>query len=1170
MQFNWEKIKKPVFSYLIKLTAITSCLIILSLTCVIYAASPVPENSNINNKISSYDITNINTQNKTIIIVNGKNTENYLINSLKKQGFFLINFVTPTLKISPEDLDKAEGYYDKVIVQNNTPETLEALKLLFKTKGCSFRDALATQQSDVVLVDIIRESFNKPFNGEAFRNLNQDKVSAIKQLNKILQTQSHNQLVTVEEFAKAILKKTLPCSVKVMSSQQTLATYFIGNSRDIEPVLVKLKNYKTSDIKVWLQPYHKNLYRLQTTSFNNKTVPVALWLEKTSIKEGEVREDVRSLINLNESSVISQDKLAKLSQRLAEGMHLNHGLGEFVLALHENQVEIVDYNLALPNHNQIEVMEQVLGYSPLSYHLMNSALVTETPLAKKEFKNIIAVNLHLNNKNDLLKLSMMPTFYRFYPDKEGIEEAPIVGELYLVHTDKNLVVASCAGIKNTEQSLLNPMFSSHSASHIVNFYREAAANKTSDYTLTKDRKPSTVETNEALEKLHHESQHIPRYVKPLNGQASIQDIMHYYIDIYDLYILHGKPPGTKVTPMNTGNPAFLPFPPIVKSLRKSLEDNLESYARYSMQVPGQDFINNLTRYCHEERLLVPDQKLQPNNVVIGHGSTNLYYLALKSIIKNKGDIVLVTRPTYGLFIDPIYTAGGEIGFVDIQESEGWKVQPEKLHKTIHFYNEKAFNNYILTTFVNEYEKFLHALKVFNLKQETVPPMPNLEGITNLKVFDKYIEKLNAFIDNVSDPMVNKDELKFSFPPRVKAFYHMNPHNPTGAVYTKDDLKAIAEVIQDHPGIYVIDDLAHWGVLYADIEPATFSLLEGMFEKTLTLMSLSKSYCTPALRTGVAIGNTEIISEMQYRLLNSSSSASLPAMIALDAVFNTPKKERDDYLNKNSQEYLFRRNLMGVLINGIQQTHLSTEQKIKIYQVILEQEYKEGKPIDRKFLKLILSGMPLVRTLTEPKGCFFHLLDISRLIGARIGDHAPLQTATDVRNAIYSICNIDTLPGEISGNFFSYSLRMSFCLTPQQIYNACKNINLFIGNYIIKYNPSILEKNDSSLKLKKVAIVDELILNKALMRLYLNKAIQSITAEHAQVSAHNTLQNNSKLQELEEKITDLTGLTEKILDQSSDKTINKEIHDYMEKNQNWLREYLPDTEQLRSCLGNLKS
>lgn len=1166
MHFNCKKIKQLPLSYLINLTLATRLLIVLALNYVASSTYPSAiENSKSYDRGSPSEVaSNQNTQNKTIIVVNGQPTQNYLLTSLKKDGFLVVNLITSTSKINREEITRAEAHYDSVIIQTTLPETLEALKLLFQTKGYSFSDVLANKQSDVALGDAIRESFNKPFNGEIFRNFSRDKISAIHQLNKTLQAQVGSQVITVEEFTKAVLKQNLPCSVKVMDAQQILATYFIGKPSDVAAIFEKLKTYKASNVKLWLQPYHKNLYRLQITSFNGKAIPVALWHEKTCIKEGGVQPNMRALVNLKESPIISQDKLVQLSQQLAEAIHLKQGVSEFILLFHENKIEVVDYNLFLSNHNEIEVMERVIGYSPLSYHFMHSALLLEIPLAKKEFKNIVAVNLFLKSKNDLLKLSMMPTFYRYYSDKEEVEEeVPLSGELYLVHTDSTLIVASYAGIKNREQALLNPMFSSHCATHIVNFYREAATNAQTNYTPPKDETSQVAETKEALERLHHESQHIPKYVKPLDNKAGIQDIMRYYIDIYDLYILHGKPPGTKVLAMNTGNPAFLPFPPIVEMLRKSFEeDKVEAYARYSMQVPGADFVNKISHYCHEERILAPHQKLQSNNVVIGHGSTNLYYLALKSIIKNKGDIVLITRPTYGLFIDPVYTAGGEIGFIDLKESDGWKVHPERLHETIHFYNEKAFNEYILNTFLKEYEKLLQALHLFNLDRKSVPPIPNIEEITELTVFDEYIEKLNTYVGNISDSMVNKDELKFSFPPRVRAFYHMNPHNPTGAVYTKEDLKQIAEVTQGHGDIYIIDDLAHWGVLYEEIEPATFASLDGMFEKTLTLMSLSKSYCTPALRTGVAIGNAKIISEMQYRLLNSSSSASYPAMIALDAVFSSSKQERDNYLNRNSQEYLFRRNLMGVLINGIQQTKLPHDQKIKIYQVILESEYKHGKPLDNRLLNLILSGIPLVRTLTEPKGCFFHLLDISKLIGAKIGNNAPLQTSTDVRNAIYSICNIDTVPGEISGNFFSYSLRMSFSLTSQQIYSACKSINLFIGNYIIKYNPSILEKNNSSFKSRKVEALDEVILSKALMRFYLSQAIQSITVEHTRIVALNAEQNNSKLQELEKKITELKMLIEKILDQSLGKTIHKEIQNYIEKNQRWLKGYIPDFEQMK--------
>jgi len=211
-------------------------------------------------------------------------------------------------------------------------------------------------------------------------------------------------------------------------------------------------------------------------------------------------------------------------------------------------------------------------------------------------------------------------------------------------------------------------------------------------------------------------------------------------------------------------------------------------------------------------------------------------------------------------------------------------------------------------------------------------------------------------------------------------------------------------------------------------------------------------------------------------------------------------------------------------------------------------------------------MPLVRTLTEPKGCFFHLLDISRLIGAKIG-HTTLQTATDVRNAIYSICNIDMVPGEISGNFFNYSLRMSFSLNTQQIYNACKNIHLFIVTYVIKHNPDILAKwyadDGRAAKLFETEVVDEGILNKALIRLYLNKAVQSIQAKHTELLALKNSQNKSKLQELEKKVTELNLLSERLLDPAFDKTINKEINNFIKQNETLLQNHLHDFDQLKA-------
>ncbi|MBX9787104.1 MAG: hypothetical protein K2Y08_07185 [Alphaproteobacteria bacterium] len=111
MHFNWKKIKQSVLSYLPKLNPINYSLIVLSIIYFINASySFTGVNSQVSDRISPNEASSIiNAQNKAIIIVNGQPTENYLIRSLKKQGFFLINLVTATSKIGPDEISKAEA-----------------------------------------------------------------------------------------------------------------------------------------------------------------------------------------------------------------------------------------------------------------------------------------------------------------------------------------------------------------------------------------------------------------------------------------------------------------------------------------------------------------------------------------------------------------------------------------------------------------------------------------------------------------------------------------------------------------------------------------------------------------------------------------------------------------------------------------------------------------------------------------------------------------------------------------------------------------------------------------------------------------------------------------------------------------------------------------------------
>lgn len=719
--------------------------------------------------------------------------------------------------------------------------------------------------------------------------------------------------------------------------------------------------------------------------------------------------------------------------------------------------------------------------------------------------------------------------------------------------------------------LQDPQFSKHSITRIIDFYKQINHNECIENSKTLEKKSK----NEVrrIGDLVSKAEITAATSKKLEVNASLPDLMHHYINIYDAYILYGCEPGTKIIPLNTGNPGFSPFKPIVNALQQSLSaENLATYSKYEMQIPDLEFVQMATRYCQEEQIIPFSRTLSPNNLVVGNGSTNLYYLALKSIIKNKGDIVLITRPTYGLFIDPIFTAGGNIGFVDIGEDNAWIVQPEVLENTINYYNQKLFYCYILNTFTKEYSRLIQACKENKIDVKTIPEGPTAKLISNLTsfvAFDSYIEKLNKFISELKISNREINRLKFSYSPRVRGFYHINPHNPTGALYSKQEIENLGEIFKKHPDIYIIEDLSHFGISYGNTRAFTFASLERLSAKTIILLSLSKSYCVPGLRAGIAIGSKDIIDEMQYRLLNSSSNAPVPVRLAFEALFSTPKIDRDQYLQTNNTEYAFRRDLMQALVNGLDCTKTSVEHAVKIHSVILENEYQPGKAFDKKKLQDILGGIPLVRIITSPAGCFFHLLDVSKLMGEKINGKT-LYTATGVRNALYSLYHVNTVPGEISGNFFRYTLRLSFSLSSQQIYSGCRKINQFINEHILKGR--LESKNDQNFqKDQKVQKVqnDLLLMNHSIIYFYLSDVFRTLNIKYNKLSMQtiNILLNRNKLNNLKIRIIELNNLLNDMLTKSSNKDIDgiyKKILKYIDKNETWLQ-YTPDYDHLKSTI-----
>jgi aspartate/methionine/tyrosine aminotransferase len=104
---------------------------------------------------------------------------------------------------------------------------------------------------------------------------------------------------------------------------------------------------------------------------------------------------------------------------------------------------------------------------------------------------------------------------------------------------------------------------------------------------------------------------------------------------------------------------------------------------------------------------------------------------------------------------------------------------------------------------------------------------------------------------------DEDELRRAFEQRPKALILCNPSNPTGKVFTINELKFIAELAVVHD-VFVITDEVYEHIVYEPHKHIYFSSLPGMFERTISCSSLSKTYSITGWRLGYLIAPPSII------------------------------------------------------------------------------------------------------------------------------------------------------------------------------------------------------------------------------------------------------------------------------------------------------------------------
>ena len=153
------------------------------------------------------------------------------------------------------------------------------------------------------------------------------------------------------------------------------------------------------------------------------------------------------------------------------------------------------------------------------------------------------------------------------------------------------------------------------------------------------------------------------------------------------------------------------------------------------------------------------------------------------------------------------------------------------------------------------------------------------------------------LKEANDFRLTAEELEAAITPKSKALILSFPNNPTGAVMTKEDLEAIAEVIVRHD-LLVITDEIYSELSYTGKKHYSLIDLPGMVERTIYINGFSKAYAMTGWRLGYCCGPEEILAQMvkihQFAIMAAPTMSQYAGTIALKNGASDVEMMRDSY------------------------------------------------------------------------------------------------------------------------------------------------------------------------------------------------------------------------------------------------------------------------------------
>ena len=291
------------------------------------------------------------------------------------------------------------------------------------------------------------------------------------------------------------------------------------------------------------------------------------------------------------------------------------------------------------------------------------------------------------------------------------------------------------------------------------------------------------------------------------------------------------------------------------------------------------------------------------------------------------------------------------------------------------------------------------LSILNPGDEVILPVPYWVSYVEIA---KLAEATPVYIhaDIKHDFKITAEQLKAAITAKTKLLIYSSPCNPTGSVYSKEELKSIAEVIASFPEIYIISDeiYEHINFIGKHESIAQFDFIK---DRVITVNGVSKAFAMTGWRIGY-IGAPEWIAKacdkMQGQFTSAACSiAEMAAKAALNSDITPTIKMRDEFLKRRNLVLSLMKDILGIKLN-------------------------------------------------EPKGAFYVFPDVSYYFGKTDGKET-IKDANDLSMYLLYNAHVSVVSGEAFGD--SNCIRISYAASEDKLIEAIKRIKEALGGLRFK-------------------------------------------------------------------------------------------------------------------------